>query len=365
MNTFSTQFNAFEADMKKLKQDLRKLGYLERPVGFIIFSWVYNLTFAIIPAIIFFYNENFIVKVLCVFLAGLGCVGIATCSHNASHGNSFKTKLVNQFMDIFGFDFIIGISSRFWDNFHNKLHHPNTSIVSIDPDTDILPWFALHEKQVENAGSITKIYYKYQWIFFPFLVGFYVIMLQVMGWKFLLKKLIHFNILDHKQRLLHILDVIVLAAHYVFWIALPYSFNFSITEILILYIGKNFISGMLCFFALAPTHYVRDALYFDEEILKLSYYSRQMFSTINFRVGFFGTPLLNGVEHHLDHHLFPQVSPSLCKRLGNDIKKIAQKHGMPYRSLSWLEIIIDSYRVIMKPKVVDNSLIEKYITKLS
>ncbi|MDH4199486.1 MAG: fatty acid desaturase [Spirochaetia bacterium] len=361
MSTLTNQFNAFDKDMKILKKNLRELGFLDRPVGFIIFSWTLNLVLAIVPAFAFFYVESWWLKGVCAVLAGMGSVGIATCSHNASHGNSFKSATVNQFMDIFGFSFIIGISSAFWDNFHNKLHHPNTSIISIDPDTNILPWFVLHEKQLEKATPMAKIYYKYQWIAFPVLVGFYVNMLQVMGWKFLFRKFSSFSELDSKTQALYIIEVIALVGHYVFWIGL-FWYYFPLLDILVLYIARFFVSGVLCFFALAPTHYVRDALYFDEDILKVNYYSRQMFSTVNFRVGFLGT-LVNGVEYHLDHHLFPQVSPSLLKSLGREIEKIARKHGMPYRSRSWLSIIADSYRVIIKPKVVDNSLIQNYVTK--
>lgn len=361
MSTLSSQFNAFDADMKILKSNLRKLGFLDRPTGYIIFSWVSNLTLAVIPAVLFFYVENWWLKGICAVLAGMGSVGIATCSHNASHGNAFKSALVNQIMDVFGFSFVIGISSRFWDNFHNKLHHPNTSVVTIDPDTTLLPWLVLHEKQYEKASPLAKVYYRYQWIAFPFLVGFYVNMLQVMGWNFLFKKFSNFKNLEAKAKRSYIIDVIAIACHYIFWIGL-FWYYFPLIDILILYVARYFVSGVLCFFALAPTHYVRDALYFDEDILKINYYSRQMFSTINFRVGFLGS-LVNGVEYHLDHHLFPQVSPSLLKSLGVEIKKIADKHGMPYRSRSWGNIIVDSYRVIMNPKVVDNKLIEKYVTK--
>jgi|GEM_PF-586739 len=361
MSTLSTKFNAFDADMKTLKANLRKLGFLERPTGYIIFSWALNLTLALVPAVLFFYVESWWLKAVCAILAGMGSVGIATCSHNASHGNAFKSATVNRIMDVFGFTFIIGISSRFWDNFHNKLHHPNTSVVTIDPDTTLLPWLVLHEKQLEKAGPLAKTYYKYQWIAFPVLVGFYVNMLQVMGWKYLYLKFSNFKKLEANAKRAYIIDAVAIIGHYLFWIGLFVNF-FPLIDILILYVARYFVSGVLCFFALAPTHYVRDALYFDEDILKVNYYSRQMFSTINFRVGFLGT-LVNGVEYHLDHHLFPQVNPSLLKSLGVEIKKIADKHGMPYRSRSWIAIIIDSYRVIMKPKVVDNKLIEKYVVK--
>jgi len=363
MASVTSQYNAFDADMKKLKQNLRELGYMERPIGWVTFSWVYNLTISLVPAVLFFYTDNWLIRAILAFISGIGAVGIATCSHNASHGNIYKSAFVNRFLDIFGFSFIVGISSRFWDNLHNKLHHPNTGVVSVDPDTIFLPWLALHEKQLEEAGPLARVYYtKVQWLAFPILIGLYVHYLQVLGWKFIIKRIKTFKELDEKTRKLHYYEIFALVLHYVFWIGL-FALYFPLLDVLILYFARNFIAGMFCFFALAPTHYSREALYFDKDILKMNYFARQMFSTINYRVGFFGSLLANGVEYHLDHHLFPQVSPALLKKLGGDIEKISRKHGMPYRSKKWLEIIFDAYRVILKAKVVDNSLVRKFVVK--
>jgi fatty acid desaturase len=362
----TSKFNSFDNDMKELKKNLRSKGYLERPTGLIILSWTYNLILAVVPAVLFFYTDNWILKAGLAILAGVGAVGIATCSHNASHGNAFKSDITNRIMDVFGFSMLIGISSRFWDNFHNKLHHPSTSVITIDPDTSILPWFALHEKQYENANALAKIYYsRLQWIAFPFLVGGYVLMLQFMGWKYLLKKFSNFRKLEKHDKKLVLIDGAALAGHYLLWIGL-FSYFFPLFDIIILYFARFFVAGVLCFLALAPTHYVRDALYFDEDILKVNYYSRQMFSTLNFKVGggILGVFLVNGVEHHLDHHLFPQVSSTLLKSLGKEVHQIAEKHGMPHRSRSWMSIIIDAYKVIITPKKVDNALVEKYVENL-
>lgn len=365
MAPVAQRYKNYDDDMKKLKSQLRELGYMERPIGWVSFSWVYNFILTIVPAVAFFYTDIMVLKIVLSFLAGVGAVGVGTCAHNASHGVSFKTKGMNRFMDLLGFTLVMGVSSRFWDNFHNKLHHPNTSVINVDPDTTVLPWFALHQKQVQEAHPLWQKYFKIQYLFFPFLVGFYSIFLQYMGWAYMAKKFKNWGSLESHDKKMILTDLVVLGFHYLFWIAL-FSQFFPWWQVLILYVSKNWVTGLFCFFALAPTHWDREALYFDQSIMQeiKYYYARQMFSTINYKVGFFGSLIANGVEYHLEHHLFPQVShvhlPAIAKR----VEALCKKHKMPYRTKSWARIIFDSYKVVKEPKPVDNSLADKLVSTI-
>ncbi|MES0489318.1 MAG: fatty acid desaturase [Leptospirales bacterium] len=362
--TATSRLNSFEKDIKAMHRKLKDQGYLERPIGRVIFSWVYNLILSIVPAVLFFYTDNMWLKFVYMYLAGLGAVGVGTMAHNASHGYSFRSSFANRFMEILGFTFIMGVSARFWDTFHNIKHHHQTNIVGEDPDTSVMPWFAIHEKQIENASALAKMYYKIQWIFFPFFFGFYSVLLQSMGWLHLTKSFFNFSGVQKEERKYYIIDVLVTIVHYSFWIGL-FSLYFPLVDVLILYAAKNFVTGAFCFFALAPTHYTRDALYFEREGLNLSYYARQFFSTVDYKVGFLGSFLVNGVEYHLEHHLFPQVSHVFLKPIAKEVQSICKKHDLPYQIKSWPGIILDSYRIIIKPKVVDNNLPEKKLAELA
>ncbi len=344
------QFELFHKDMVQLKKDLKKKGFDQHPVARVAFEWIYNLLLMIVPSVLYFFTDLIWLKAIYIFLAGIGMAGVGTCAHMASHGSATASRSLNNALDLFGMTLMLGVSAKYWAFTHNEVHHRHTNIVELDYDTTLMPWFLMHEKQIKDFGFFQRLYYRYQWIIFPVLVCLNTIDIQRAGWVHLYR-----GIRDSKIPAKRVAtEAVLIVLHYLLWIVLPAMF-WPLGQVVLFYFLRSLVTGVALFCIIAPTHYPAEAPYFEKEGLDLDYYSRQVLSTINYKVGFFGRLMCNGIENHIQHHIYPQVSHVLSPRLGEEIQAICKKHGLPYRTWGWGKVIWKSYKIFFKPKPVDNS----------
>lgn len=66
-----------------------------------------------------------------------------------------------------------------------------------------------------------------------------------------------------------------------------------------------------------------------------AWYAMQLEATNNFRVPAPFDVLCGGLEHQIEHHLFPTLPPQRLRQIAPEVETIAKRHGFAYRNASW------------------------------
>jgi fatty acid desaturase len=65
------------------------------------------------------------------------------------------------------------------------------------------------------------------------------------------------------------------------------------------------------------------------------WYAKQIEATNNFEVSRPLSVLCGGLDHQIEHHLFPTLPPQRLREIAPKVREICERHGVKYRSASW------------------------------
>ena len=291
-------------------------------------------------------TQSTLLEAAAMWMVALASLGVSTRAHTASHNAISNRAWVNKALTYFGFPFFLQVSATYWRNKHLVIHHPHPNVAGVDRDADLTPLFALNQYDVERATAWQRMRYKYQVIYLPFLLAGNAVGVVRSGWVFLISRLIDGN----ARRPEHWIDLGALLLHYVVWIGLPLLYLPAIdvltfTAIRFVLVGY----GMFAFFA--PAHYPAEAVVVRAgdcaDVVAL-----QTLTTVNYRAGWLGRLIGDGLEYQIEHHLLPSISPAHYPRLSGKVREYCARHGYPYRTLGWGEAIWKSFVTFTRPKPV-------------
>lgn len=283
-------------------------------------------------------------------LSALGCLGISTSSHTASHGAIFRAPAANRALAFVGFPFLLMVSVSYWYHKHLVVHHPVPNVVGLDDDIDLAPWFAFSADDYAQSRGLRRGWYDLQWLMFPLALALNALNAQRQGVVFLVKKL-----RSRRRKAQHWLDLAALIAHVlVFW-GLPLVFLPS-GEVLLFHGLRLAFLGHAMFAALGAAHFPAEAVAVDRRLAKADYVLLQTATTVNFTAGPFGRLLCSGVDHQIEHHLFPEYAHTHYRKMAPRVRAFCRAHGYPYRTLRWSEAVWKSLRAMARPRPVQRHL---------
>jgi len=101
-------------------------------------------------------------------------------------------------------------------------------------------------------------------------------------------------------------------------------------------IGAEVLTNLHSFTMIIPNHAGDDLPRFDRPVQgKGEFYLRQITGSVNYRSSGFVTDILQGwLNYQIEHHLFPDVPLSQYRKVAPRVRKICEKHGIPYREES-------------------------------
>ncbi len=85
---------------------------------------------------------------------------------------------------------------------------------------------------------------------------------------------------------------------------------------------------------------------------KGEWYWMQTMATSNYEVPRFLSQLCGGLDNHIEHHLFPALPPERTRQIAADVRKICERHGVPYKSAPWpivLRNVLAQFAALSKP----------------
>lgn len=281
-------------------------------------------------------------------LIGLGKAGIGLCvMHDANHGSFSKYKVINNIMS-YSMN-MIGGSSFTWKVQHNILHHSFTNVYHLDEDIDDKPFLRL------SPFGKKKAYHKFQHIYALFLYSFATV--SWLGFKDF-KQLLKYN----KEGITREngfnptnVAVIMTSTKFLYFLTLvviPMIFVAKWYIILCGFLLTHLVAGFLITIIFQLAHVVEGLDHFttdDGFSSEDSWAIHQIKTTANFGTkSKILTWLSGGLNHQVEHHLFPKISHVHYGKISEFVRETAKEFNLPYHESKKMSTALFSHLKMLK-----------------
>jgi len=277
--------------------------------------------------------ESFWFVLLAGALMGLGMafIGLAVM-HDAVHGAYARSGWVNKLM---GYSMeMLGGSSLTWKIQHNVLHHSFTNVHGLDEDINPPPFLRF------TPDAPKKKIHRYQAAFAWFFYGLMTLMWVTTKNFTELKRYREMNLLQAQNTTYRreIIKLIIGKIAYLFYlIAIPLIFtNVIWWHWILAFVILHFVCGLVLAFVFQCAHVVPETEFItaashEVENPDNSWAAHQLATTANFenwnRVL---TWLVGGLNHQIEHHLFPEISHVHYPKISKIVRQTAEEFGHSY-----------------------------------
>jgi len=277
--------------------------------------------------------ESKLVWFLLACLMGFAMAGIGLCvMHDANHGSYSKNNTINK---IFSFTInMLGGHSINWKVQHNVIHHTFTNVHNHDEDI-APPGFMRFEPHAERKW-IHKLQFVYAWFFYGLMTLMWSTTKDFKQINRYSKKgfLKGFNTTFKKE----IATIVISKILYFAYMLIPL---FLIKEMTFLnwltgFVVINYIAGFVLAAIFQPAHVAQETEFpipSESGNLENDWAIHQMKTTMNFatRDKVFSW-LVGGLNHQVEHHLFPNICHVHYDQISKIVKKTADEFNVPYLS---------------------------------
>lgn len=269
-----------------------------------------------------------------VVLMGFGLAGIGlSVMHDGNHGAYSSKKWVN---DLMGYMLnVIGASAFNWKVQHNVLHHSYTNVFGADEDIgkeDILR-FAPQAKW--------RPHHKYQYIYAWFLYG-----LMTISWMFFkdFNQIIKYQktgMIKQQKSNASAQWAILIATKigylgYIFVVPLLLT-SWAWWQILIGILIMHYITGFILAIIFQPAHVIEGTSFpqpDQKNSLQDNWAIHQIHTTTDFaRDDRVFTWLVGGLNHQVEHHLFPGICHVHYPTIARIVESTAAEFNIPYKKV--------------------------------
>lgn len=267
-------------------------------------------------------------------------------SHDAAHGVAVKSKFWNRFLFSLSFN-LQGNNAYVWGKHHNESHHLYTNIEGSDIDVLNNPLFRMTDSQE------LKWFHKYQYLYAPVLY-----LLYSLNW-FLFRETL--MLLNYSSRTIKIripkIEIVKLifykALYIIYMIAFPiYFLPFTWHAVLLAFLLNHFLTSIIFVGVLGVSHlsdFVSHPEPNEENQLNISWPKLQMLTSVDYNADSkFLNWVLGGFNAHTLHHLLPNVCHIHYLNILPIFREVAQKHGMMYLEMSYLDSLKSHFRFLKK-----------------
>lgn len=264
-------------------------------------------------------------------IMGLGMAGIGlSVMHDANHGAYSTNPKVNQAMG-----FVLNIIGGYhinWKIQHNVLHHSFTNINGYDEDIDKAGIIRFSPDQPK------KKLFRFQLLYAPILYSILTLYwCTVKDYEQLFsynkRGLLKTQGVTFAQALFRI--VLYKVVYYFVTIALVILMTDLLWyEVILGFVLMQMICGLILALVFQSAHVLEETEFFepsDDNTVENSWAIHQMRTTANFANGNRTlTWLIGGLNHQVEHHLFPTICHIHYPALSKIVRRTAKKYDVPY-----------------------------------
>jgi fatty acid desaturase len=254
---------------------------------------------------------------------------VAFLGHDAAHRQIFASGRWNDWASLVVANLFVGISYGWWQSKHTR-HHANPNKVGADPDIELGAVAMTPAMATRHRHPLLRWLVAHQgWYFFPLLLleglSLHVEAIKrVIDRKPVQRRWVEAGFLAVRLGGLLVLVLLVLP--------LPKAAGFLGVELAVfgLYMGATF----------APNHIGMPLV---SPRLKLDFLRRQVLTSRNISGGRWVSVLMGGLNHQVEHHLFPSMARPHLRRLAPLVAAHCAAEGVPYTETTLWE----SYRQVV------------------
>jgi linoleoyl-CoA desaturase len=257
---------------------------------------------------------------------GLATAGVGFCiMHDANHGGYSTRRTVNR-VAAHSLD-LIGGSSYVWAAKH-LAHHTYTNVADHDPDIDALP-FARFEPTQRR-----RFWHRYQHIYIWLLYAFLTVRWQaVTDFTFLARGSVGRSAF-RRPRGWDLVGLVAGKAFFMAWaIAIPLALH-SPLHVLAVFLATSTVASLALAVTFQLSHCLEEATTLPPALGEsCEWHVHQVEATSNFAqgnalIGWY----VGGLNHQIEHHLFPRVPHTLHPRLADIVRRTAIDCGLRYNT---------------------------------
>ncbi|MCB0769960.1 MAG: acyl-CoA desaturase [Flavobacteriales bacterium] len=269
----------------------------------------------------------------CAVISGVGMAGVGmSVMHDGVHGSASRHTWVN---DLMGASmYLMGSSVLTWRIQHNGAHHTHTNIDQVDGDLDSRGLLRFSEH------ATLKPVHRFQHMHAFFFYGFLTITKLAVDFA----TLAAFNKdgstaaqkADPKREMI---KLIVLKVVYIaVFIVVPLVFSgFLWWQVLLGFFVMHFVASVILGTVFQLAHIVEGTVQPMPDIqgvIPNDWTVHEMMTTSDFaRNSRLLTWFTGGLNHQIEHHLFPHVCHVHYRRIAPIVERTAREHGVPYNNI--------------------------------
>ena len=308
------------------ENNIQKTGnwklYLKTIIMFAVFLAPYFL--------ILMLNMPFWVHLLLTIIIGIGMAGVGmNVMHDGNHGSYSNIKWINKFMG--GTIYILAGNVYNCQVQHNVLHHTYTNIPGHDEDLDAgrvirftknAKWYSFHRFQ------------QYYSVFLYGLLTFnWAITTDFRQMKSYLKRKLSYGEAKSPSILWTTL-LITKAIYFSIWIVLPMLIGVTWWKVLVGFFVMHYTAGLILSVVFQLAHVVEETtnpLPNENGEIENTWAIHQLFTTTNFAPkNWIVNWYTGGLNHQIEHHIFPNISHVHYGKISKIVKETAQECNLPY-----------------------------------
>jgi fatty acid desaturase len=253
----------------------------------------------------------------------------AFVSHEASHHQVFEPGKANDRLGRLLANGVVGISHSWWVTKHNK-HHANPNQLGRDPDIEFDTISFIPEDAAKKRGLMGAFTRRQGWLFFPLLLleglNLHVVSLRTL-------------IASPRSRM-RTWELVTIAARLslylglVFWLLPP--------GIAAAFVGVQLaVFGVYMGASFAPNH---KGMAIIPAGAKLDFLSKQVLTSRNIAGGWFMTQFMGGLNHQVEHHLFPNMPRPQLAKARVMVREHCIANDLPYTEVG----LFRSYGIVIR-----------------
>ncbi|WP_158861815.1 fatty acid desaturase family protein [Leifsonia sp. AG29] len=308
---------------------IRGEGLLERTRGFYIAVFSL-LTIALAGAAAGFVllGDSWF-QLLIAGALGLIFTQFAFLAHEASHRQVFASGPVNDRVGRFIGTWLVGMSYQWWMTKHTR-HHANPNTVGKDPDIAFDTISFTEEDAAKQRGLIAAITRRQGYLFFPLLL-LEGVNLHATSIRSLLARG------PVERRGTELVAIALRLSVYVtiLFVMLPVGMAFAFLGVQLavfgVYMGASF----------APNHKGMPLL---PDGARVDFLNKQVLTSRNIRGGWEMSALMGGLNHQIEHHLFPNMPRPHLRRARELVREHCAVHDIPYTETG----LVASYGIVIR-----------------
>jgi fatty acid desaturase len=303
------------SDFAVLKERIERAGLLRPATGWYRRRIALDLLVVAAAWTLVLCAGGTVMRILSAVALAIAFCQIGLLAHDAAHHQILRSARGNQLLALVLLDGVVGLSLAWWQKKHGR-HHRLPNHADADPDAAAFV-LAFSEAQALRIPSGQRwIVRRQAWLFLPLLMleGFH---LRQESFRTVLRGSGRYPRAEGAALCLHFGAYLSL----LLW-------RFGVAGALLVVVVHHVAMGVYLGLVFAPNHIGMTMLDDDGE---LDFVRTQVLTTRNIRPGAVVDYLFGGLNHQIEHHLFPRMPRPHLRAARDIVRRFCCDRGIPYR----------------------------------